>query len=109
MPIDNECGISATDTIEQLLSSAFSGVYYLPCRNYNSTNQECTKLLPKIGTKPHSRFSFLVDQEQLSKALIRETNTDIQPNHQTATHSDGRNISALSKIISGFANVPAQL
>uniref|UniRef100_A0A6G1SDH8 Uncharacterized protein n=1 Tax=Aceria tosichella TaxID=561515 RepID=A0A6G1SDH8_9ACAR len=75
VPIDNECGVTASATIESLLEAVFGGLYQFPCRTYNSSNPECSELLPKINSKPHH----------------------------------GRNISALSRVVSSFTNVPAQM
>lgn len=55
VPIDEECGISASQTIETLLEAIFGSIYQYPCRSYNSTNPECVELLPKIDTKPHRK------------------------------------------------------
>ena len=54
-PVEYECGIGAAEMIKTILESLVGGFFELTCRHYDPMGEECSKLLPPSGTRPHGK------------------------------------------------------
>lgn len=55
--VEYECSGQAAEFVERLLVTVAGSFLGVPCRRYSDASA-CERLLPRIGTKPHSKYSL---------------------------------------------------
>lgn len=53
--VEDKCGDEAADLIIQTIERVAGRIISMTCRNFDPSSDMCMKLLPKPGTKPHSK------------------------------------------------------
>lgn len=55
-PIGQECGEAAAEMVAKMIEKVAGSLLSLACRHQDPFGDQCQRLLPKIGSKPYSKY-----------------------------------------------------